>query len=115
MLADRQMTEMKQKEEHHNLEKERLANAAKQAKDYAKQQAENFNAVKEAAEESHKKMQETLEKQHQTQIEQLQKQTKNQVILVKKLRMQESYKRFIKKHGFLLLIHEFVLYGHHKS
>jgi hypothetical protein len=81
MLADRQMTEMKQKEERHNLEKERLANEKKLAEDDAKQQAENLKAVKAAAEESHKKMQATLEKQHQTQIEQLKKQTENQVTI----------------------------------
>jgi hypothetical protein len=81
MLADRQMTEIKQKEEHHNLEKERLTNATKLAEDFAKQQTENVKAVKSAAEESHKKMQETLEKQHQLQIEQLKKQTENQVVI----------------------------------
>jgi hypothetical protein len=81
MLADRQMTEMKQKEERHNLEKERLAYEKKMAEDDAKQQAENVKAVKAAAKESHKKMQATLEKQHQTQIEQLKKQTENQVTI----------------------------------
>jgi hypothetical protein len=85
MVADRQMTEMKQKEERHNLEKERLTNATKLAEDYAKQQTENVKAVKAAAEESHKKMQEALEKQHQMQIEQLKKQTENQVVIYNNL------------------------------
>jgi hypothetical protein len=79
MLADRQMTEMKQKEERHKLETERLANEKKLAEDFAKQQIENVKAVKAAAQESHKRMQETLEKQHQIQIEQLKKQMDNQV------------------------------------
>ena len=79
MHADRQMTEMKQKEERHKLETERLENEKKLAQDSAKQQIKNVKAITLAAEESHKKMRETLEKQHQIQIEQLKKQTENQV------------------------------------
>ncbi len=82
MFADRQITEMKQKEERHNLEKERLANAKKLAEDFAKQQAENYKVAKAAAEENHKKMRETLEKHYQTQLEQLQKHTENQVEMI---------------------------------
>ena len=79
MTVDHQMSEMKQKEERLKVEAERLTNETRLAQDFAKQQAENLKAVKEAAEESHQKMKETLEKQHQTQLEQIKKQTENQV------------------------------------
>ncbi len=79
MVADRLMTEMKQKEAHHNLEKERLKNATKQAEDYAKEQAKNNMAFQAGVEHRYQKMKETVEEQYQGQMEELRKQTANQV------------------------------------